>query len=145
MSYFIGETRVGYDNIAAGSVTGRENIQAGSAVDSQALPPANTNFIEAPSDTVSTTLARTGDTVTATATAHGLAVSQMVVIAGADQLPYNGVFQVLTAADADTFTYEVFGSPTSPATGTITCRPLTRVSKRTATSTVFHGVEILSD
>ena len=83
-------------------------------------------------------MSRSGTTVTATATAHGLLVGQLVLISGAAQLAYNRIFRVETVADADTFTFTVYGSPTSPATGTILCQPLSRVSKLTTTAGAFN-------
>jgi hypothetical protein len=46
-----------------------------------------------------------------------------VRIAGADQTYFNGDFRVNSTADANTFTYSVYGSGLeASATGTITCR-----------------------
>lgn len=67
----------------------------------------------------STTITRSGSTATASCTAHGLVTNDYVVISGANQQEYNGVFQV-TVTNDDTFTYTVSGTPASPATGTIT-------------------------
>jgi len=53
-----------------------------------------------------------------------LATGASVLIAGANQSPYNGSV-VITAVDTSTFTYAVAGSPASPATGTITYAPQT--------------------
>lgn len=61
-------------------------------------------------------------TVTTTAS-HGLSSNSWVVIAGADQYDYNIVAQI-TVTGAATFTYTVANAPTSPATGTITARPV---------------------
>lgn len=140
MAYYdAGGRTLAYDNIAVGSVAGQENVQAGSTVDSQALPPAPYSVAEAPAGTVSVSaLSRTDNTATATATAHGLRVGQIVLISGADQLAYNRAFRVESVADANTFTFTVYGSPTSPATGTILCQPLSRVSKMTTTAADFN-------
>jgi len=67
----------------------------------------------------STTITRSGATATASCTGHGLVTNDYVVIKGATQQEYNGVFQV-TVSDANTFTYTVTGTPATPATGTIT-------------------------
>lgn len=65
-------------------------------------------------------LARSGSTVTAvTSSAHALATNIDVLIAGAVETDYNGTFTI-TVIDDTTFTYEITGTPTSPATGTIT-------------------------
>jgi hypothetical protein len=64
-------------------------------------------------------LTRSGNTATATAgAAHGYVVDDVVTISGADQSAYNGKFIILSA-DATTFTFTVYGAPTTPATGTI--------------------------
>lgn len=122
MAYAQGGRIVANDNIAIGSVTGRENIVAVGAADQPGIGPIVHS--ESTVASVTATLARTDQTVTATATAHGLNVGQIVVLSGANQEEYNGEFEVLTAADADTFTYAIpAGTPTSPATGTISVRP----------------------
>lgn len=62
-------------------------------------------------------IVRTGQNAVATSVAHGLSVGDLVTVSGADQSEYNGTF-VITAKDADTFTYVVTGSPVTPSTGT---------------------------
>jgi hypothetical protein len=64
------------------------------------------------------TITRTGSTATVALTGHGRATGDSVVITGADQSEYNGVKQV-TVVNANTLTFAVSGSPSSPATGTI--------------------------
>ena len=65
-------------------------------------------------------LTKVGSTVTAvTSSAHGLASNIEATIAGAVETDYNGTFTI-TVLDDTTFTYEITGSPTTPATGTIT-------------------------
>ncbi|MGR3179822.1 MAG: baseplate J/gp47 family protein [Candidatus Anammoxibacter sp.] len=66
-----------------------------------------------------TTLTRNGTTATATAAGHPLASGVTLTVAGANEAEYNGSF-VITVIDANTFTYEVTGTPATPATGTIT-------------------------
>ncbi len=75
-----------------------------------------------------TSLTLSGSTVTANATAHGRTVGQYVFINNAVETEYNGLVQILTVADANTFTYAITGTPTSPATGTITADPATAVN-----------------
>lgn len=72
-------------------------------------------------NTQTITITRSGDTATAACTAHGYVVDQVVLISGATPSAYNGEFRVLTAA-ANDFTFEVLGTPTTPATGTISCK-----------------------
>ena len=64
-------------------------------------------------------ITRTGQTATATATAHGYANGQSVLMAGANQTEYNGTF-VISNVTANAFDYTVTGTPATPATGTIT-------------------------
>lgn len=64
-------------------------------------------------------LTRSSSVATATVVGHGFLTGASVVLAGADQVAYNGT-QVVTVTDVDAFTFPVSGSPTSPATGAIT-------------------------
>jgi len=65
-------------------------------------------------------LTRVSSTATATtASAHGYTTGDFVTVAGAVESAYNGEFQI-TVTGASAFTYPVAGSPTTPATGTIT-------------------------
>jgi hypothetical protein len=65
-----------------------------------------------------TSLTRNTGTATATSSAHGFSTGDQINIRGADQAAYNGDF-IVTVVDANSFTYPVSGSPTTPATGTI--------------------------
>lgn len=67
----------------------------------------------------SVSITRSGATATVTHTSHGLTTGDIAWIEGADQGEYNGAYSV-TVTDANTYTYTVSGTPTSPATGTIT-------------------------
>lgn len=64
-------------------------------------------------------LTRSSTTVTVTSTAHGYTTGDKITILGASPLAYNGEWTV-TVTGANTFTYEITGTPTTPATGTIT-------------------------
>jgi hypothetical protein len=68
-------------------------------------------------DTV--TITRSGTTATVSHTAHGLATNDKVEINGADQNEYTGVKQI-TVIDANSYSFTVVGTPTTPATGTVT-------------------------
>jgi hypothetical protein len=68
---------------------------------------------------VSVTITRSGTTATVSHTGHGLATNDKVMILGADQPEYNGVFAI-TYIDANSYSYTVSGTPATPATGTIT-------------------------
>jgi hypothetical protein len=71
------------------------------------------------SDAKSATITRTSGTATVTCTSHGYATGDKVIIRGANQAEYNGL-HTITVSDGNTFTYDVTGTPTTPATGTIT-------------------------
>lgn len=65
-----------------------------------------------------------------TSTPHGLFTSAEITISGANQAEYNIVNAPILVIDTVTFAYEVSGTPTTPATGTITASaivPLGRV------------------
>lgn len=65
------------------------------------------------------TITRSGTTATATTiSSHGLSSGNLPVISGADQSDYNGA-QNITVISLTEFTFQVSGSPTTPATGTI--------------------------
>lgn len=67
-----------------------------------------------------TSITRTGTTATVTTSvATNIKTGTTVTITGANQSAYNGSF-VVTVTGSNTFTYEVTGSPATPATGTIT-------------------------
>jgi len=67
-----------------------------------------------------TTLVRSATTATATtASDHGLANNVPVTISGAVETEYNVSSAAITVTGLDTFEYQVAGSPTTPATGTI--------------------------
>jgi len=67
----------------------------------------------------SVTISRSGSTATVAHTGHGYATGQKVAIFGAEQGEYNGI-KTITYIDADSYSYTVSGTPTTPATGTIT-------------------------
>jgi hypothetical protein len=68
----------------------------------------------------SATITRSGSTATVTiADTSALSTNDWVSIKGANQSEYNGSFQI-TVTSGTTFTYTVSGTPTTPATGTIT-------------------------
>jgi len=93
--------------------TDANNQQVRSDVSSRYIVTNNTR------QTVSS-LTSTGGTATCTTpAAHGFSTGDTILISGATQSAYNGSFTV-TVTSSTTFTYAVSGSPTSPATGTIT-------------------------
>lgn len=71
-------------------------------------------------------ITRSGTTATASKNNHGFQMvatdlGQWIVVAGANETEYNGLHQI-TSVTATSFTYEVSGTPASPATGTITAK-----------------------
>ena len=67
---------------------------------------------------VITSLTRSGSTVTAsTATPHNLSQYEAVTTSGANEAEYNGDVVVTSTPSATTFTFEISGTPASPATG----------------------------
>lgn len=66
-------------------------------------------------------ITRSGSVATVTCTSHGFKTEDVITIAGAVETAYNGDFSI-TVVDENTFTYVVTGSPTTPATGTITAQ-----------------------
>lgn len=65
------------------------------------------------------TITRSGSTATANCTSHGYRTGQIIKHSGAGQSEYNIEARV-TVTDANNYTFAVSGSPTTPATGTIT-------------------------
>lgn len=96
---------------------------SGNALSSFPFAKSNASLTDASFGLISaktiTSLTRSGSTVTASVTAHGLSTGQTTQISGATQSEYNGSFPV-SVVNANTFTYTITVSPTSPATGTIT-------------------------
>ncbi len=95
-------------------------------------------------------------TATATAAAaHGLAVGDRVVVAGATPTGYNGTVEVLTVPSTTTFTYKVSAEIATAASGTLTgqalhayrsVRFLGNKAARTAnTGTVYLGLASTND
>jgi len=67
------------------------------------------------------TITRSGATATASCTSHGFNSYETILISGANEAEYNGTFRI-TNITANTFDFTVTGSPTTPATGTITAK-----------------------
>jgi len=85
-------------------------------------------------------ITRVGDVATVTTgLAHGFVDNDVVFIKGADQSDYNILAQITNTAST-TFDYTVAGSPTTPATGTITALQATSVSMETSTDGVIQGL-----
>ena len=100
-----------------------------------------TSALAAPSGSVSVTLARSGNTVTATAaTAHGFNVGDSVVIAGAAPTAYNGTQTVVTVPSTTTFTYAINETPATSVTGAVLAATVSTLSVTSITlSTTTPG------
>ncbi len=68
---------------------------------------------------VTVTITRISSTATVAQTAHGLTAGDQVYVSGAVQTAYNGLQIVATTPTANSWTFTVSGSPTTPATGSI--------------------------
>ncbi len=67
-------------------------------------------------------ITRSDSTATVTtSTAHDFVTNDSVTITDATETEYNGKFRI-TRTGSTTFTYTVTGTPSTPATGTITCK-----------------------
>lgn len=64
------------------------------------------------------TITRSGTTATVAHTSHGYTKDTQVQISGATQTDYNGIHSI-TVVNANSYTFSVSNSPTTPATGTI--------------------------
>jgi hypothetical protein len=65
------------------------------------------------------TITRSGSVATVSHTGHGLTSGKQIIIRGANEDEYNGIFSI-TVVDANSYTYNVTGTPATPATGSIT-------------------------
>jgi hypothetical protein len=95
-------------------------------------------------NTVSVSITRSGAVATVTETAHGRAVGDSVPILGANETEYNGTHVVASVLGANTWTFAVTGTPTSPATGTITAgisAVYTPVSSAFPSLTLYYNVD----
>lgn len=66
-----------------------------------------------------TSITRSGQIATVVCATHGFQNEDVITIAGAGETEYNGDFTI-TVVDENTFTITVTGTPSTPATGTIT-------------------------
>lgn len=97
---------------------------------------------------VTVTITRSGATATVSHTSHAMATDDKVVIVGADQQEYNGVF-IITKIDDNSYSYTVSGTPDTPATGTIKAtfaalHGLTDSSGNISTSRVYSSNQPVS-
>lgn len=118
MAYVYAGAKCGGDNVAVGSPSGEENITAGTFSPGPQRVPETGEY----GPTTSCSLSRSSNVVTGTATAHGLVVGDIVQISGSATADYNREFVVLTTADANTFTFTIYGTPAASPSGTILSR-----------------------
>jgi len=76
----------------------------------------------------SVSIARSGTTATVTHTAHGLQTGELVHIKGCNEEEYN-IVEDITYIGVDSYSYQVSGSPATPATGS-----------PTSTTVIFNGL-----
>jgi uncharacterized phage protein gp47/JayE len=112
---------------ATGSVTftgtAGSNIPGGSTlVDSTGQEYTTDTAVTIAASVVNvSSITRSGSTATVTTTsAHSLTSVVPVTVAGAGEAEYNVTDAAITVTGDNTFTYQVTGTPASPATGTIT-------------------------
>lgn len=114
------ETSSGGNAIATGSAGGEISIGETLTANSQEYTAVSSGTVSDNSINV-LSITRTGTTATAiTAGSHNLSSFVPVTISGAGESEYNLTDSDITVTGLDSFTYQVSGSPTSPATGTIT-------------------------
>jgi hypothetical protein len=88
-------------------------------------------------------ITRSGTTATVTfGSAHGLSDGDPVLIAGANQGDYNGIFQA-SRSSSTVITIEVANSPVTPATGTITGAPYTESAFKFTKYTAADGDDLV--
>jgi hypothetical protein len=83
----------------------------------------------------SVSITRSGAVATVTHASHGLTTGNQVKILGAVQSEYVGV-HTITVLTASTYTFAVAGTPTTPATGTITATSVILYSVTTGTGII---------
>jgi len=92
------------------------------------------------------TITRSGSAATVLLASHGLAVGDETLIAGANELEYNGLQTIQTVPTANTFTFTVEGTPDSPASGTITSSAVTgqpiEIPRQVITDDAYQSIRI---
>lgn len=96
-----------------------KDIDTGGVISgARVLVTASDNTGPMPFDETVTQITRVSSTATVSHTGHGLVDGKKVLIKGAVQQEYNGVY-TLTYINANSYSYTVSGTPDTPATGTI--------------------------
>lgn len=94
----------------------------------------------------SLTITRIGTTATGHLTAHGFSVGQEIYLAGCTDEAYNQSQIVLTVPGSTTFTFQVFGSPDSPAAGSPTVQAYsgvpTEIPRTVITDDAYQAIQL---
>ena len=140
--YFRNTFNVGVDLSGATAIRMYTLVDDGAAIYLDGQPLASLRMPTLAPRAV-TSITSSNGVATVTMTSHGFRVGELVRIAGANQPEYNGVFTVASRPDSNTFTYNISGTPASPATGTITAtRELyTYYTLATGTPNVGNGTD----
>jgi hypothetical protein len=85
-------------------------------------------------------ISRSDSTVYVSLTAHGYSTGDQIYVAGATPSSYNGTYPI-TVLSANTFSYTIAGTPSFPATGTVTTQPIrvTRSGTEVTVTLPNHG------
>lgn len=104
------------DTITA-TITVKDAVSLSAIQDARILLEADTGGPLPSAESV--TITRSGSTASVAHTAHGMSAGMSVIIRGANQDEYNGIFAI-TNITTNAYDYTVSGTPATPATGTIT-------------------------
>ena len=132
-------------------------VSATVKVTDTSVPPNNTQnarvLVQATSGgpfpaNASVSITSSASTATVTHTAHAMATNDKVLIKGANEIEYNGVFTI-TKIDANSYSYTVSGTPATPATGSptstfVVLSGLTDVNGEITMSRVFSSNQPVS-
>jgi hypothetical protein len=93
-----------------------------------------------------TSITRSGTVATVTQTAHPFAVGDEAYISGAAQIGYNGLQTVQTVPSANSYTFTVGNTVTTPATGTITAAAVedqpVEIPRAVITDDAYQAIQI---
>lgn len=129
------------DTITA-SITVKDTVTLSAIQDARILLEANTGGPLPSAESV--TITRSGSTASVTHTAHGMTAGMSVIIRGADQDEYNGVYAI-TNITTNAYDYTVSGTPATPATGTITATAQIMSGTTSALGVLTQTLEYYSD
>lgn len=91
-------------------------------------------------------ITRSGSVATVTQTSHPFAVGDEAFIDGANETAYNGLQTVQTVPTANTYTFTVLDTTTSPATGTLTAAAVdgqpVEIPRAVITDDAYQAIQI---